>query len=53
MTDNIQTPNHTKLFSIIALVFFPFLVSFLLKDSKSDYDLSENDIKIINSYKKA
>ncbi len=44
--------NPRNLFSLVALIYFPFLISVLTKDS-DDYELSENDIKIINTYKKA
>lgn len=44
--------NPRNLFSLVALIYFPFLISLLTKDS-DDYELSENDIKIINTYKKA
>jgi len=45
--------NYRKLFSVVALVFFAPIISTLLKDNENDYELSENDIKIINTYKKA
>ena len=41
-----------NLFSLVALVYFPFLISLLIKDS-DDYELSENDVKIIKTYQKA
>ncbi len=44
--------NPRNLFSLVALVYFPFLISLLIKDS-DDYELSENDINIINTYQKA
>jgi len=42
--------NQAKFFAFVWLVFFPFVVSWLLKES-NDYDLSDNDIKFINAYK--
>jgi len=44
--------NPRNLFSLVALIYFPFLVSVLTKDS-SDYELSENDMEIIKTYQKA
>ena len=42
--------NVRNAFSFIWLVFFPFVVSWLLVD-KNEYNLSEDDLKFINSYK--
>jgi hypothetical protein len=42
--------HQAKFFAFVGLVFFPFVVTWLLKDAK-DYELSETDIKFINSYK--
>jgi len=44
--------NPRNLFSLVALIYFPFLIPLLTKDS-SDYELSENDMKIIKTYQKA
>jgi len=43
--------NIRNAFSFIWLVFFPFVVSWLLSD-KSEYELSEDDVKFIRSYQK-
>ena len=51
-----ETTNNSSLrysFSLVWLVFFAPIVGMLLKGWESDFDLSEDDIKIINSYKKA
>ena len=48
-----QVNNPKKLFSFIALVYFPFLVDFLLKDWQEVYSLTKEDMDFINSYKKA
>jgi hypothetical protein len=52
MTNQIQNKSR-NLFAFVALTFFPFLIDILLKDSYQDYSLTEDDIKFINSYKKA
>ncbi len=43
--------NQAKLFAFVWLVFFPFVVDWLLKD-KNNYELTEEEIKFINYYKK-
>lgn len=46
--------NPRTLFSLVALIYFPFIVNFLLSDNtNNEYNLSDNDLKIINTYKKA
>lgn len=46
-----KTPR--KLLSLVALIYFPFIVPLLLKWEQNDYNLDENDIIFINSFKKA
>jgi len=53
MTENNTQQSPRKLFSLVALIFFAPIVWFLLNDSENDYELTENDLKIINTYKKA
>ncbi len=45
--------NPRKLLSLVALIYFPFIISFLTKDSQDEYSLDENDMKIILTYQKA
>lgn len=42
-----------KLLSLIALIFFPFIVHLLLKWEQNDYELDKDDLLIIDSFKKA
>ena len=45
--------NPRKLLSLVALIYFPFIISFLVEDSQQDYNLSDDDIKFIKTYQKA
>lgn len=45
--------NPRKLLSLVALIYFPFIVSFLIEGSKQEYNLSEDDMKFILTYQKA
>lgn len=45
--------NPRKLLSFVWLVYFPFILSYLIKDQENDFNLSLNDLKIIESYQKA
>jgi len=56
MTEKNQIENNQSpriLFSLVALIFFAPIVNVLLKWNEEDYELTENDIKIIATYKKA
>jgi len=45
--------NPRKLLSLVALIYFPFIISFLIEDSQQEYNLSDDDIKFIWTYQKA
>ena len=45
--------NPRKLLSLVALIYFPFIINFLIDDSQQDYNLSDDDVKFIKTYQKA
>ena len=45
--------NPRKLISLVALIYFVFVVNLLIKWNEKDFELNESDVYVINTYKKA